>query len=91
MESIVSCKGQVTLPADIRKRLGVAADTRLQFVIRGDDLLGIVKVGGSVRELKAAVGKPLRPMSLQDIESAIAEGASGRSEGGPLTTSRLPG
>ncbi len=79
MESIVSSKGQVTLPADIRKRLGIAAGTRLEFVVRGDDLLGIVKVGGSVRELKAALGKPPRPMSLQDIENAIAQGASGRS------------
>lgn len=79
MESIVSSKGQVTLPADIRKRLGIAAGTRLQFVVRGDDLLGIVKVGGSVRELKAALGKAPRPMSLQDIERVIAEGASGRS------------
>jgi AbrB family looped-hinge helix DNA binding protein len=79
MESIVSSKGQVTLPADIRKRLGISAGTRLEFIVRGDDLLGIVKVGGSVRELKAALGKPPRPMSLQDIESAIAQGASGRS------------
>ena len=79
MESIVSSKGQVTLPAEIRKRLGIAAGTRLEFVVRGDDLLGIVKVGGSVRELKAALGKPPRPMSLQDIENAIAQGASGRS------------
>ncbi len=79
MTAIVSSKGQVTLPADIRKRLGIAAGTRLEFVVRGDDLLGIVKVGGSVRELKTALGKPLRAMSLQDMESAIADGASGRS------------
>jgi AbrB family looped-hinge helix DNA binding protein len=79
MESIVSSKGQVTLPADIRKRLGIAAGTRLEFVVRGDALLGIVKLGGSVRELKAALDKPPRNMSLQGIESAIAQGASGRS------------
>lgn len=77
MTATVSSKGQVTLPANIRKRLGITAGTRLQFVIRGDDLLGIVKLGGSVRDLKQALPKPARAMSLQEMESAIAQGASG--------------
>jgi antitoxin PrlF len=78
MTTTVSSKGQVTLPASIRKRLGITAGTRLEFVVRGDDLLGIVKMGGSVRDLKQALPKPARAMSLQDMEYAIAQGASGK-------------
>lgn len=34
--SSVSSKGQVTVPLEIRKRLGVAAGDRIEFVIEGD-------------------------------------------------------
>jgi antitoxin PrlF len=32
----ISSKGQVTVPREIRKRLGVAAGDRIEFVIDGD-------------------------------------------------------
>jgi len=34
--SSVSSKGQVTVPQEIRRRLGVAAGDRIEFVIEGD-------------------------------------------------------
>jgi antitoxin PrlF len=34
--STISSKGQVTVPQEIRKRLGVAAGDRIEFVIDGD-------------------------------------------------------
>ena len=33
----LSSKGQVTIPQEIRKRLGVSAGDRIDFVIQGDD------------------------------------------------------
>jgi len=34
--SSISAKGQVTVPQEIRKRLGVSAGDRIDFVIEGD-------------------------------------------------------
>lgn len=34
--SSLSSKGQVTVPLEIRKRLGVSAGDRIEFVIEGD-------------------------------------------------------
>ena len=37
--SSLSSKGQVTVPKEIRKRLGVSAGDRIDFVIEGDHTL----------------------------------------------------
>lgn len=36
MSSRISSKGQVTIPLEIRDRLGVGAGDRIEFVIEGD-------------------------------------------------------
>ena len=38
-EATVSSKGQVTLPAAIRAQLGIETGTRLQFELRGKELI----------------------------------------------------
>lgn len=35
--STLSSKGQITVPQEIRKRLGVAAGDRVEFVVEGDE------------------------------------------------------
>jgi AbrB family looped-hinge helix DNA binding protein len=75
MTVTVSSKGQVTLPVEARRRLGIRAGTQLQFIIRDDDRLEVVKVGGSVRDLKGALPRPRRRLSLQEMEEAVAAGA----------------
>lgn len=75
MTVTVSSKGQVTLPVEARRRLGIRAGTRLEFIIRGDDRLEVIKVGGSVRDLKGALPKPPRRLSLEEMDKAVAAGA----------------
>ena len=38
-EAIVSSKGQVTLPAAMRAKLGITAGTHIQFELRGTELV----------------------------------------------------
>jgi AbrB family looped-hinge helix DNA binding protein len=38
-ESIVSSKGQVTLPAAMRAKLGIKAGSHIQFQVRGSELV----------------------------------------------------
>jgi AbrB family looped-hinge helix DNA binding protein len=77
MTVTVSSKGQVTLPVEARRRLGIRAGTRLQFVVVGDDRLEVVRVGGSVRDLKGVLPKPRRPLSLAQMTKAVIKGAKG--------------
>jgi AbrB family looped-hinge helix DNA binding protein len=39
LETTVSSKGQVTVPIDIRKRLGVKGGDRLRFVVKEGDVV----------------------------------------------------
>jgi antitoxin PrlF len=75
MTATVTSKGQVTLPAEARRRLGIHAGTKLEFVISGDDRMEVVRVGGSVRDLKGALPKPKRTLSLAEMDAAIGKGA----------------
>lgn len=77
MTITVSSKGQVTLPADARRRLGLRAGTKLEVIVRDNDRLEIVRVGGSAMELKGILPKPKRKVSLRDMEEAIVRGACG--------------
>jgi AbrB family looped-hinge helix DNA binding protein len=74
----VTSKGQVTLPVEVRRRLGISAGTRLEFTVKDDDRLEVVRVGGSIRDVKGLLPRPRRTLSLQDMETAIAKGARGR-------------
>jgi antitoxin PrlF len=74
----VTSKGQVTLPAEARRRLGIRAGTRLEFIVKDDDRLEVVRVGGSVRDLKGLLPPPARRLSLSEMEAAIARGARSR-------------
>jgi bifunctional DNA-binding transcriptional regulator/antitoxin component of YhaV-PrlF toxin-antitoxin module len=65
----------VTLPVAARRRLGIRAGTRLQFIVRDDDRLEVVRVGGTVRDLKGLLPRPKRSLSLREMEAAIAKGA----------------
>lgn len=75
MTATVTSKGQVTFPAEARRRLGIHAGTKLEFIIRGDDRLEVVRIGGSVRDLRAALPKPRRTLSLAEMDEAIVRGA----------------
>jgi antitoxin PrlF len=77
MTATVTSKGQVTLPAEARRRLGIRAGTKLEFVIKDGDRLEVILVGGSVRDLKAMLPKPKKSLSLAEMDEAVARGARG--------------
>lgn len=75
MTTTVTSKGQVTLPVEARRRLGLRAGTKLEVIVRGDDRLEVIRIGGSVRDLKGMLPRPKRPLTLAQMEAAIARGA----------------
>ena len=74
--STVTLKGQVTIPADLRRRLGLSRGDRVDFVLE-NGALRLVK-----REVRVEAGFGLiqadRAVSDQDMERAIRARAAGQ-------------
>jgi antitoxin PrlF len=72
----VSSKGQVVIPSEVRRRLGLTQGSVLRFVLDGDSVR-LFAAGGDVRKLKGRLPAPPRPVSLQDMDDAIAQRRAG--------------
>jgi len=75
MIATVTSKGQVTLPVEARRRLGIRPGSKLEFVVRDGERLEVIPVAGSVQSLKGMVPKPRRRLTLEQIDAAIRSGA----------------
>ena len=75
MESALSVKGQATIPKAIRDHLHLEPGDRIKFFVHPDGSVVILpKIPTS--SLKGIV-KARRRVSLDDMETAICEGATG--------------
>ena len=75
MIASMTSKGQVNVPAEARRRLGLHAGSKVDFVINDMEHLEMIPVADSVRDLKGCVPRPSRPLSLEEMDEAIAKGA----------------
>jgi antitoxin PrlF len=76
MFATVTSKGQVTLPAEARRRLRIGPGSKLEFIVIDGERLEVIPVVENVVSLKGMVPKPSKVLSLTDMEKAIAKGAS---------------
>ena len=74
-ESTISSKGQITIPVEVRRRLGVQTGSRIRFVPTDSGTYEIVPIQRSVMALKGMVAAPVTPVSLADMEAAIIDSA----------------
>ena len=49
--------------------------TKIEFVIRDDGKLEVIPMSGSIGELKGAVPRPKKPLTLAEMDAAVAAGA----------------
>ena len=73
----LTTKGQITIPKEVRERLGVEAGDRLEFVEQERGVYRVVAATKDVRHLKGLVQKPRKPVSVEDMKAAV-RGARGR-------------
>lgn len=77
--ALLTSKGQITIPADVRKALNVGAGDRLEFVEVEPGRFEVVVATRSVTELKGRFGKASRTVSIEEMNAVIAaRGASAR-------------
>jgi len=76
MEAMLSSKGQVTIPKAVRDRLRINPGDRFKFFFHPDGVIILPKI--STARLKGMIPKPARPVSPEQIDRAIEEGATQR-------------
>lgn len=75
----VTSKGQITIPARIREALKVSAGDRIEFVQVEEGRYEFIAVTRSVTDLKGMFGKPVKSVSIEEMNAAIAaRGAAAR-------------
>ena len=67
----LTSKGQITIPKEVRERLGVEAGDRLEFVEQERGVYKVVAATKDVRHLKGLVPKPRRHVSVEEMKAAV--------------------
>jgi antitoxin PrlF len=69
----LTTKGQVTIPKEVRKHLGVDTGDRLSFVVQEDGTVIVKPITRHVRELAGLLHRSgQRPVSTNEMEDGIA-------------------
>ena len=76
MLATLTSKGQVTIPKQARNALQLDTGDRVEFIIDDDGRLFILPVTRSVKTLKGMLPKPASPVSLEEMDDAIARAVS---------------
>lgn len=74
-EATVTSQGQVTIPKELRERLGVHAGGKLQFIVESDDRVVVRPAELSIRRLFGILGKPPRSATLEEMDEGIRQAA----------------
>ena len=72
MYTTMSSKGQVTIPAEIRKILRLNIGDKVDFVVFDNNRVELMPKKGSVGTLKGLVKWTGKPMTLKQMDAAIA-------------------
>ena len=76
MQATLSSKGQATIPKAVRDRLQIKPGDRFKFFFHPDGVIILPKI--STARLKGMIPKRAHSVSLEEIDRAIAKGATAR-------------
>ena len=71
MIASITSKGQVTIPALVRKQIGLHQGSRVDFIVNEHNHLELIPVADSIKKLKGMVPKPTTPLSLDDMDKVM--------------------
>lgn len=74
--STLTSKGQITIPAEVRRTLGLKSGSRVEFVPMDNGSYELVPANGTVAALKGLVPAPPTPVTLQEMDEAVGGAAA---------------
>ena len=72
----VTAKGRITIPASVRASMGIEAGSRIEFVEIGKRQFAIIPLDSPVGALKGSLRIPSSPISIEQMNEAIASHAA---------------
>lgn len=70
-EATVTSKGQITLPKEVRTKLGLKQGDRVRFVIEDDGRVRLLPAKRDISELVGILPRPKRRISLEEMDEAV--------------------
>ena len=74
--SILSTKGQLVIPKEIRDFLGLESGDRIDFVVEGDGRVSLRPALVDFRELRGFLSEGREPVSVEEMNQAIRRRAA---------------
>lgn len=74
--AVLTSKGQVTIPKEVRERLNVDAGDRVEFVETTHGVFTLIAATRDVKALKGLIPKPAQSVSIEDMNRAIVRAGS---------------
>ena len=76
--STLTSKGQITIPKELRDQLHLKKGSRLEFLVEASGRVVLQPLNSDFRSLRGMIrSKRRRPVSIEEINDAIASGYSG--------------
>ena len=76
--STLTSKGQITIPKEVRDQLHLKKGSRLEFVVDPSGRVILQALNSDFRVIRGMIrSKRKRPVSIQEMNEAIARGYSG--------------
>ena len=76
-ESVITRKGQVTIPKEIRNYLKAKEGERVVFILRGDEVV-LKVIRGNILDLKGSVKPTRRPEDFDAVRQSVKRSVSTR-------------
>lgn len=67
----LTSKGQITIPQEVRRALGLETGDRIEFVPEGPGRYAVIPATQDVRSLKGLVPAGRTPVTLEEMERVI--------------------
>lgn len=75
MHATLTSKGQITLPIDLRKKLGLCTGDKVEFIIEDEQSVRMVPKNTPVAQLRGMLPRPSEPVSLKKMKEAVKKGS----------------
>jgi antitoxin PrlF len=71
-EARMTSKGQITVPRDVRLKLGLKPGDRIRFLVEADGRVRLLPAKRDIGDLVGILPKPKRALSIEEMDEAIA-------------------